>query len=373
MQSARFNSVHQLAVVMAGFTLTILLLEANGLAQWAERLDVGPARQAAVTVTEAINRAVHPLGVEVIRSESLTGLARLGWSDDPASLAAARRSLLGDSTRACSVAPMRSPLAPRPLAPVSVATPVPLQTALPPLPLVASGQTRTVVLVGDSMMAVGLSDVLLRATADDPHIRMIKAFRSGTGLARPDVFDWMQEYPAMLGDEHPDVIVVAIGANDGQGFVDRDKVLAFGSDAWVKVYQRRVAAFLGMLTQDGARVVWMGLPPMKSAQYNARIAEINRIAYAEVSEFPQAVWWNPAPYVGDAAGGYREFETAANGRSMRLRAPDGIHLSDDGAALFAPVLVKWLTPAPPLETAQINPPAVPHPPLKKPRAGFTQR
>jgi hypothetical protein len=76
----------------------------------------------------------------------------------------------------------------------------------------------------------------------------------GTGLARPDVFDWMEEYPAMIGSEHPDAVIVAIGANDGQGFQEDGKVLAFGSDAWVQVYQQRIAAFLSLLTQNGATV-----------------------------------------------------------------------------------------------------------------------
>jgi hypothetical protein len=85
------------------------------------------------------------------------------------------------------------------------------------LPPTAPGETRVVALVGDSMMAVGLSDVLLRQTATDQNLRIVKAFRSGTGLARPDVFDWMEEYPAMIASEKPDAVIVAIGANDGQG------------------------------------------------------------------------------------------------------------------------------------------------------------
>jgi hypothetical protein len=205
------------------------------------------------------------------------------------------------------------------------------------------------------MMAVGLSDVLLRQTANDQNLRVIKAFRSGTGLARPDVFDWMAEYPAMIGGAQPDAIIVAIGANDGQGFVEDGKVLAFGTGDWVKIYQQRTAAFLSMLTQNGARVVWVALPPMKAGTYNAKIAEINRITYTVVSQYPQASWWNPAPYIGDDAGAYRDFETAHDGSATRIRQTDGIHLSDDGAALLTPALVNWLNPAAPEHMAQLAP------------------
>jgi len=202
------------------------------------------------------------------------------------------------------------------------------------------------------MMAVGLSDILIRETAADQNVRVIKAFRSGTGLARPDVFDWNEEYPAMIGSEHPDAVIVAIGANDGQGFIEDGKVLAFGSDAWIKIYEARIAAFLDLLTQNGATVIWVGLPPMKSSQYNEKAALINRIAYSVVSRTPHAAWWNPLPYIGDESGAYREFMTTAAGHTTRLRAPDGIHLSDEGAMLLSSALINWLNVPPPPTIAQ---------------------
>jgi len=154
----------------------------------------------------------------------------------------------------------------------------------------------------------------------------------------------MDEYPAMLGTEKPDVVIVAIGANDGQGFVVDGKVYAYGSADWIRVYQERLAEYLAMVEAGGARVIWVGLPPMRVPVYDEKIAVINRIAYTVVSQSPSAVWWNSGSYVGDEAGKYREFLTLANGKTMRIRASDGIHLSDEGAGLLTPVLLKWLDP-----------------------------
>ncbi len=355
--------------MMAGFTLTIVLLESEALLRWAQRLEVGEAASVAVQATGDLHRFLQPVNLEWVRREGLADLDRLGWSDDPARLLAAQRTYasgaLGhmqpctarDATASLSVPGHSAATLPHP-APIPLAPDTPTLTPLPQLPAVTKGQPRVLALAGDSMMAVGLSDILLRETAADPNVRVIKAFRSGTGLARPDVFDWMQEYPAMIGSEHPDAVIVAIGANDGQGFVEDGKVLSFGTDAWVQVYQERIAAFIGRLTQDGATVVWVGLPPMKSAQYNQKTAEINRIAYTVVSKTPHATWWNPLPYIGGEAGAYREFQTTPDGRSTRLRAPDGIHLSDEGAMLLSSPLMNWLN-APPPTTAQAAPPASP--------------
>jgi len=362
MRGTKYNSLSQLAVVMAGFAVTILLLESGALLTWADRLDVGPARSGAVRVTAALHKTLQPLGVEQVRKESLDGLDRLGWTDDPARLLAAREKFalgVAGSNSPCMAA-AHAPNAAVAKAVTPVVAGVPKLTPLKPLPPAAPGETRVVALVGDSMMAVGLSDVLLRQTAADQNLRIVKAFRSGTGLARPDVFDWMEEYPAMIGSEKPDAVIVAIGANDGQGFVEDGKTLAFGSDAWVKVYQQRTTDFLNLLTQNGAHVVWVGLPPMKAGAYNDRAAEINRIAYTVVSQNPLATWWNPQPYIGDEAGGFRELETSANGKTTRIRAADGIHLSDEGAALLVPSLIDWLNPTPPpVTTAQVTPQETP--------------
>ena len=362
MRATKYNSLSQLAAVMAGFAVTILLLESGGLLTWADRLEVSPARSGAVRVTDALHKALQPLGVEQVRKESLDGLDRLGWTDDPARLLAAREKsrlgVTGFSSPCIVAAHAPNVAAPKAVAPLVAG--VPGLTPLKPLPPVAQGETRVVALVGDSMMAVGLSDVLLRQTAADQNLRIVKAFRSGTGLARPDVFDWMQEYPAMIGDEKPDAVIVAIGANDGQGFVEDGKTLAFGSDAWVKAYQQRTTDFLNLLTQNGAHVIWVGLPPMKAGAYNDRAAEINRIAYTVVSQNPLATWWNPQPYIGDEAGGFRELETAPDGKTTRIRAADGIHLSDEGAALLTQALIGWLNPAPPpVTTAQVTPQETP--------------
>jgi hypothetical protein len=196
------------------------------------------------------------------------------------------------------------------------------------------------------MMAVGLSATLMRQAAGNKNLHIVKAFKSGTGLARPEVYNWMDEYPAMLGEEKPDVVIVAIGANDGQGFVVDRAVLAYGTDAWRQVYQDRLASFLAMVSADGARVVWVALPPMRGPVYDEKVAAINRIAYTVVSQSPQACWWNPVSLVADEQGKFREFETEANGQAMRVRSTDGIHLSDEGAGKLTAVLMKWLDPPP---------------------------
>ncbi|MCL2661039.1 MAG: DUF459 domain-containing protein, partial [Acidobacteriaceae bacterium] len=114
-------------------------------------------------------------------------------------------------------------------------------------------------------------------------------------------------------------------------------------------YQQRVASYLAMIGAGETHVVWVGLPPMKSSSYNDRIALINRIDYTVVKQSANATYWNPAPFVADSSGNFREYMTLANGKTMRLRQSDGIHLSDEGADLISAVLIDWLSPPKPKE------------------------
>ncbi len=356
--------VRQVFLALAGFVVVIVLLESGGLKEWAEHLEPGAMRTVALPAMAAIDHVVRPLGISSLRDHALDESARTGWSDDAARVARASKPAIkyempaqppaspapipslpslpaAVSSPAISFAPVGSSMVTAP-----VAAAVPRSTHLAPLPPVAPGKPRVVALTGDSMMAVGLSATMLREAAGDKNLRLVKAFRSGTGLARPDVFNWMDEYPAMVGTEKPDVVIVSIGANDGQGFVVDGKVQAFGTDAWRKTYQSRVSDYLALVESSGARIVWVGLPPMRSAAFNDKIDMINRIAYAVISRDTRATWWNSAPFVADEFGRFREFLALANGKNLHVRSDDGIHYSDEGAALMTSVLMKWLDPPP---------------------------
>jgi hypothetical protein len=350
---------------VAMFAALALVLESGAVLNWAQRLELGPERAAALPVAAALHWGLRWMGLERVRRSELAALARVGWSDDAVAVADAEARVKDDlgpglvaaGKLSCPPPAVMSGVSatvaaakPAPKTPLLALKPMvgdpPLMSALPRIAAVPAGGTRRVALAGDSMMAVGLSSTLLREAPKYKDLELVKTFKSGTGLARPEVFDWQSEYPAMLKsamaiDERPEVVVVAIGANDGQGFVEDGVTYAFGTAAWQAIYERRVQAFLTMLEADGATVVWIGLPPMKSDAYDARIAMVNRIDYAVVSASPKAVWFSSAGLLGDAKGHFQDYGQV-RGAMTRLRQADGIHLSDDGATLLAAKLLPWL-------------------------------
>ena len=359
MREFRLNhSIRHMFPTLGVFVVAILVLDSGGLQNWAERLEPGPLRSLMQPAASGINRMLQPLGVAGARDRTLDEAARLGWSDDavrvarmaPSSsvqVAASSETSRGSAPSSLAQRHPASGLILTSAAVAPIVGSVPNSVSLTPLTPIEQGRPRVVVLAGDSMMAVGFGTGLMRRANDDKNLRMVRVFKSGTGLARPDVFDWMDQYPAMLGAEKPDVVIVAIGANDGQSFVEDGKVLLFGGEEWRKTYQSRVAEFLALVESTGARVLWVGLPPMRSEKFNQRVSMVNRIAYTVVSRDPKASWLSTASYVGDASGSFREFVELPNGTMVRLRAPDGIHFSEEGTSTMATVLMKWLDP--PLE------------------------
>ncbi len=350
------NSIKQMTLVMLSFMATIFLLESGGLVVWAQRLEIGALRSFAEPITQKAHDHVSTLSIADWRNTLLTSLANIGWSDNPV-VKSQIVKIAPDMTN-CPTTAVVPPIVTSTATATAVVSPktpdiltqlldVPVLTPLPKsLPYIASHTPRQIALVGDSMMAVGLSSTLLREATKHPDLHIIKAFRSGTGLARPDAFNWLAEYPAMLGTQQPDVVIVAIGANDAQGFVENGKVLAYGTDKWIQVYRQRVTDFMSMISANGQHVLWIGMPPMKQSLFNTKMALINRITYSVVRQYPQAAWWNPVRYIGDDNGQFREFGSLADGKISRLRSVDGIHLSDEGASLLTSELINWLTTAP---------------------------
>jgi hypothetical protein len=330
---------------LAAALLVALLLEAAGLAVWAERLEVGTLRNIAQPVTQTWQRIVTGLHLDVPRRAGLAMRER--WSTTLIPVA--------EATVPAENSP--SPVTPTPSAkgavvpvePKRVSRDNPKQKisskktaaevpAVKPIAL-QSGQ---VALVGDSMMAVGLAPVLRRSATRESGARFVRAYRSGTGLGRPDVFNWPAQYPQLIGAARPSLVICAIGANDAQNFqVDRN-VYLFGTPAWKKMYADKVRDFAKLLTRDGARVLWIGMPVMRENGFSRRMASINVLVKEVLAEFPQVTWIDPNPYIAGSGGSFEQYRQDPRGKLVRLRADDGIHLSEEGAAYLLPAISAWM-------------------------------
>jgi lysophospholipase L1-like esterase len=199
---------------------------------------------------------------------------------------------------------------------------------------------RTLLVTGDSM-STPLDAEMGRLLADKD-VRVIREPHLGTGISKSFLVDWGQLSARQVSRDHPDAIVVFIGANEGFPMPgpDRRPVQCCGAD-WASVYANRVRRMVDTYRQDGrGRVYWIGLPAPRSRS-RQRISRVVNQA-VEVATQP---WRRQARVIDTGAiftpNGYRDAMTV-NGTPSIVRQPDGIHLNENGSRLLATTLLEQI-------------------------------
>jgi len=235
-------------------------------------------------------------------------------------------------------APVAPPVALRP-APASA---TPTVAAIPPLRVPTAADPLRVLVVGDS---IGLSFGQSLANALDATgvVHTTVDAREGTGLARPDSFDWPAQLRADIVQFHPEVVVAMFGGNDDQDVQVNGRYIAFGSPLWGQLYGARVSQFAHTVTSSGARLLWSGLPVMRSAAKTARFTTVMGVTQQAVSAIPGAIFVNNYPTLAGPSGQYEDSLPDASGQQVLVREPDGIHVSPAGAGRLAAKAIADMT------------------------------
>ena len=201
-----------------------------------------------------------------------------------------------------------------------------------------------VLMVGDSMMR--LLGIAMEKQCKKAGIQPAVAFSSlGSGLVRPNVFDWNAKIDELLREHSPKTVVVAIGTNDRQALEGGETgAIRYGAPEWAPEYSRRVAAFMDRLLDGGVtRIVWLLLPDMKEASHQEHATLVNGIA-AELakaeSRRDRVTLFDLGPVLTKKPGHFSQFVMSNTGAVIAVRDPDGVHLTADGAKLCARAILK---------------------------------
>lgn len=200
--------------------------------------------------------------------------------------------------------------------------------AVPPsaaVPSSALPTPLTVVEIGDSLgedLGFGLRDVL-RGT---PGVTLVQAAKGNSGLVQPQYYDWPKHLSQLLAQHQPDVVVVFIGANDVQDFYAGGVLQRFGTSGWETAYAQRVATVMQEATAAGAKVLWVGMPVMKSAAFSSSMRKLNAIYEAQAASHPGVTYFPSWGLFTDDAGRYVASKIV-DGEAVTLRTADGIHIT----------------------------------------------
>lgn len=190
-----------------------------------------------------------------------------------------------------------------------------------------------IAVVGDSVagdLARGLQKVLHGRA----NLAVVKFTKPATGLMRDDVYDWPKALAGFLARNKLDVVAVMMGGNDRQSLWLDGKRLTPGTEAWRAEYRRRLAGFMDILAREGAKVYWVGLPPVRSGEMSRDFRALNAIFREEAARrgFAYVDAWRA---FADGKGNYTAFGRDEEGTQRRMRKGDGMHFSIHGELRLA--------------------------------------
>ncbi|WP_375757573.1 DUF459 domain-containing protein [Corallococcus exercitus] len=209
----------------------------------------------------------------------------------------------------------------------------PAQAAAP-----APAPRRTVLLLGDSLIATGFGEYLQNQLAAHPRIRCERRAKSSTGLARPDFFDWLEVGQQEVREHQPDVVVVILGGNDGQALHTRQgrATVAWGKPDWQGEYRQRLTDFVTAISAPGRKIVWLELPATGLHRFEQKLTLIRDLQREVIAGREDAVHLETRPFFTDARGkALKQARVEGFRKPMRLRMTDGVHFTVAGGRYFA--------------------------------------
>ena len=194
---------------------------------------------------------------------------------------------------------------------------------------------------GDSL-AAGFGG-LLKSTLDRQGVTTFLATHGSTGLSQPGFFDWPNHLNVWVPQENADVVVIGLGANDGQDLYVDDISHSTKDPEWSVEYQRRVTELITLVTSQGRSLIWVGTPDGKAKGFRANLG-ILRIATKKAIDAARAngadaVYLDTWNLFLGLDGNYSEYVIdPSDGKRKKSRDSDGFHLSLAGNKILAAVI-----------------------------------
>ncbi len=192
---------------------------------------------------------------------------------------------------------------------------------------------RTILVIGD-FMAKSLSDGLRTAFNKAPGVVVLRRSNGSSGLVRDDYYDWPEKLPVVLDEVKPSIVIIMVGSNDRQEIRQGRNRISVRSEKWVSDYSSRVESMAKAVRSRNIPLLWVGIPPYKSASMSADMLAINGIV-RKVVEDQQGEFIDIWDGFVDEGGKFVYTGSDIIGQQVRLRTSDGIRMTRAGRRKLA--------------------------------------
>jgi lysophospholipase L1-like esterase len=195
----------------------------------------------------------------------------------------------------------------------------------------------TLLVTGDSM-SMPLDDDLARQL-DPKGVHVIEDPHLGTGISTTFIVDWGTLSARQVKQDHPDAVVVFIGANDGFPMTGPEgRQVACCSAEWAAIYANRARQMADTYRQNGAaRVYWLTLPTPREAARQTLARVVNAAIGVAAQPWADQVRVIDTVPTFTPGNTYRD-AMSIGGRQTIVRQADGIHLNEAGSSLLASIV-----------------------------------
>lgn len=320
------NLGHVVLSLLIGY-FTASVLTSRNLTNWATQLPVNNPNQELERILQKHAKRSAKLGGDAVTQKlesnftQLHDMATKPLSSEP--LPPNNRTKTGTLTQAPQSQPQR-------LRPRDITT----------TPLVAASKIKAAndraLLIGDSLMA-GIGPFLSYVLQTKKHLKPQLVAKIGTGLARPDRFDWTRVLREDLKSQRFRIMVILLGTNDTQNIKVGKKGFLFGGPTWQRIYTERLEELMTTACRKSEVVYWLGLPTMRDPEFSRKASHLNAvIKSAAVSHSCIRYIDLQEPRTDTAYTAYASLGL----RQIKVRAPDGIHFTTEGAKLLSASLLE---------------------------------
>lgn len=198
-----------------------------------------------------------------------------------------------------------------------------------------------ILLIGDSILKSGLQMHMQNLiTKSNQKAEVEVKSQSGTGLSRPEIFDWVNYVNSL--QENYKAIYIFLGTNDAQNILNEKKIMTFGSDSWKKEYAKKIINIVENSCRKSQNVYWVGTLKMKSENFDKKMSLLNSLAKKTIESSSSCAKFVDVESWLTAKSKYAD-HLNIDKKSVRVRMEDGIHLSFKGAQIFSKKLLETVT------------------------------
>lgn len=201
---------------------------------------------------------------------------------------------------------------------------------------------KKLLLIGASSMHSRMGAEVSKGLKKIPDLIVQRHAKLGTGLARPDVYNWKEVTLELAQKYDSDLVIAQFIGNDCQSLIlpDRSLEAQYGTEEWDKAYQQRIIDFITMLQKENIEVVLVGMPIVRSKRFQQKLKHVNDLVEKTALEHNTHFisLWEAST---NEDGSFKEF-IRKNGRTLPFRHDDGIHLSVEGSKQIADTILSEL-------------------------------